>query len=260
MMSHTNTPRRIEAIIFDLDDTLLDWTRREISWEAYLQPIMAHVHTWLTEQGLLPEAISSVTTVESVGRVFSEALREAWAMARETWAGVSLAGVWRETFSRLQINVAPADLEALLRSYPWKPMPGIEPYTDAPAILADLRLQGYKVGLITNSFQPMWVRDAELRSLGLLDYFDARITSGDTGFMKPHPAIYWRMLGLLNTTPERAVFVGDHPSYDIKGANLTGLTSVLIQRPTIVRELDGNIPHFTIQNLHELLPILAKLG
>ncbi len=259
-MSHPNTSRHIEAIIFDLDDTLLDWTQRQISWEAYLQPIIAHVHVWLTTQGLLPPTSLTPVTDEHIGRVFGEALREAWAMARETWAGVSLAGVWRETFSRLEINVTPAELEALLRSYSWKPMPGIEPYADVPTILSILRAQGYKVGLITNSFQPMWVRDAELRTLGLLDYFDARITSGDTGFMKPHPAIYWRMLGLLNTTPERAVFVGDHPSYDIKGANLTGLTSILIQRPTIVREMDGNIPNYTIQTLHELLPILAQLG
>lgn len=251
---------RIEAVIFDLDDTLLDWSQRAMSWEEHLQPVIAGVHGYLLQEGHLSVDSAESVTPLLIGQTFSATLRANWANARETWVGVSMVGVWRQTFNALGLNARPIDINAMLRAVDWRPMPGVVPYEDTAEILSALRAQGYRLGLITNSFQPMWLRDIELEAVGLVDYFEARITSGDTGFMKPHPAIYWRMLGLLNTTPERAVFVGDHPSYDIKGARLTGLTSVLICRPNVSRELEGNEPDFTIQNLPQLLPILEQLG
>lgn len=250
---------RIEAVIFDLDDTLLDWSQRAISWEEHLQPFIAGVHAYLRQTGHLGADSAESITPLRIGHTFSEFLRASWSDARETWVAVSMAGVWQQAFTDLGLT-RPIDIDAMLRAVGWQPMPGVVPYADVVQTLTDLRARGYRLGLITNSFQPMWLRDIELEAFGLIDQFEARITSGDTGFMKPHPAIYWRMLGLLNTTPERAVFVGDHPSYDIKGANLTGLTSVLICRPNVNRELDGNQPDFTITDLPQLLPILEQLG
>ena len=106
---------------------------------------------------------------------------------------------------------------------------------------------------------PMWMRDIELAHYGLLDYFDARITSGDTGYMKPHPAIYWRAMGLLDTTPDRAVFVGDRPENDIVGANEVGMVSVLMSPDHLDIPLNGVEPNYTITRLGQLLPILAGI-
>ena len=87
-------------------------------------------------------------------------------------------------------------------------------------------------------------------------------TSGDTGFMKPHPAIYWRMLGLLNSTPDRAIFVGDSPRNDIAGANKTGLVSVHVKPPHLNKLPELPIEHadYSITTLSELLPLLEKLN
>jgi putative hydrolase of the HAD superfamily len=105
----------------------------------------------------------------------------------------------------------------------------------------------------------MWMRDIELQAFGILDFLDVRLTSGDVGYMKPHPFIYWRALELLGVKPEESVFVGDRPANDIAGANEAGLTSVLISPPHLNRDLDGVRPNYTISNLKELLPILAQL-
>jgi FMN phosphatase YigB (HAD superfamily) len=93
----------------------------------------------------------------------------------------------------------------------------------------------------------------------MMKYFDARITSGDTRFMKPHPAIYWRMLGMLHLTPEEAVFVGDRPENDIQGANAVGMISVHMNPPHVKFDLNGIIPNYTITQLQQLLPILEQL-
>ena len=147
----------------------------------------------------------------------------------------------------------------MLRVYDWQTVPGVEPFADTLPVLEKLKSAGYKIGLITNAMQPMWMRDIELRSYGILDYLDARLTSGDVGFMKPHPFIYWQALELLDVQPEESVFVGDRPANDIAGANEAGLTSVLISPDHLDRDLDGVRPNFTINTLTELLPILTKL-
>ncbi|MCP4417004.1 MAG: HAD family hydrolase, partial [Chloroflexi bacterium] len=148
---------------------------------------------------------------------------------------------------------------AILCVYDWTPLPGVVPFDDTLAVLDYLKKSGYKIGLITNAMQPMWMRDIELRAYGILDYLDARLTSGDVGFMKPHPFIYWRALELLSMEPQEAVFVGDRPANDIAGANDAGMISVLMSPPHLNHELNGVRPNYTISKLEELLPILAQL-
>ena len=152
-------------------------------------------------------------------------------------------------------------------------MPGVVPYPDTVAVLQALREAGYALGLVTNSYFPMWMRDVELEHYQLLDFFDVRITACDAGHLKPHRAIFTRALEHLDTEPERAVFVGDRPEHDIRGANDAGLISVLLDPPQdlgagrdlrqareyLERDLDGVVPDYTITTLSELLPILVEL-
>jgi HAD superfamily hydrolase (TIGR01459 family) len=52
---------------------------------------------------------------------------------------------------------------------------------------------------------------------------DVRIIDG-----KPHPAIYARLLHQLGVTPDRAVMIGDNLTTDIAGAQVVGMTSILM--------------------------------
>ncbi len=182
-----------------------------------------------------------------------------WSEAKEDWSGAYFGDALRNTLLSHGLEVEAIDVKELMEVYDWRPMPGVELFDDVHDVLEALRQGGYKLGLITNSFLPMWMRDVELRHYDLIDYFDARITSGDTGYMKPHPAIYERMLEMLDTTPQRAVFVGDRPRNDIAGANEAGVISVLMDPPHLERELDGVVPDFTISRLGELMPVLERL-
>ena len=130
--------------------------------------------------------------------------------------------------------------------YDLEPIPGVALYTDTKPVLESLRQRGYKIGLITNSMMPMWMRDVELQAYEIIEYFDVRLTSGDVGYMKPHPIIYHRALEELNIRPEQAIFVGDRPANDIAGANAAGLISVLMSPPHLERELNDVAPDHII--------------
>lgn len=248
-----NNGRRIEAVIFDLDDTLLDWSAiTDNEWEAKA-PFMTRVYTFLQRCGqTLPDEATFRTHVQ-------QHIAGTWKRALETLEAPSLGRMWRESLETLNCDLTAIDIDELMRAYEWGATPGVQPYPDAIPLLEELRRRRYKIGLVTNASMPMWMRDVELREYGLLKFFDARITSGDSRFIKPHPAVYHRVLNLLETAAERAVFVGDDPAHDIVGANKVGLTSVLIDPPHLNRPLNGVVPDFTITSPSELLPILEEL-
>ncbi|MCA9970281.1 MAG: HAD family hydrolase [Anaerolineales bacterium] len=245
--------KRIQAVLFDFDDTLVDWSQRaDVGGKIYRRHV-ANVYAHLAAQGVpLPEEAQFF-------RVYRDVISEAWDEAKKSWAGVNFAVTWMATLEQLGVDTAVLDLDAVWRAFDWQPVPGVRPYPDTLATLRALRQAGYRLGLITNSMMPMWMRDVELQAYGMLSFFDARITSGDAGVMKPHPDIYQAILRQLRVPPERAVFVGDRPANDIAGANAVGMTSVLMAPPHVTYPLDGVQPDFTITTLTELLPILAEL-
>lgn len=245
--------RSIDAVIFDLDDTLIDWAKPSVTWQEFTRPKTDNIHSFLIANG------HDVPPAEDFHAIVDQAMRDTWTEAKKTWIIPSIAEILCLVFADLGLDVGRIDIDEILRLYNWGPLPGVVPYPDTVPVLETLHQQGYKIGLLTNSFLPMWMRDVELRAYDLIDYLDARVTSGDVGYLKPHPAIYYSILDMLGTKPERAVFVGDRPVNDIAGANGAGLTSVLIDPPHLNRELDGVVPDFTIRTLSELLPFLESL-
>lgn len=245
--------RQIEAVIFDLDDTLIDWAQPEIAFQDYIRPKIDRVHCFLVQAG------HPVPPADDFFALLNEAMHQAWDDAKVDWQIKSIGQVMMESFTSLGLDTSQIDIDQVLRTHGGGVFPGVVLFEDTLDVLAELRQRGYKIGLLTNSFMPMWMRDPELEAYHLLDYLDARVTSGDTGYLKPHPAIYHEILARLGTRPENAVFVGDRPVNDIAGANATGLISVLMNPPHLDRDLNGVVPDYTITSLSQLLPILERL-
>lgn len=244
---------RIEAVLFDFDDTLIDWSQQAHSGSEIYRRHMDNVYQHLQAQSvILPER-------EILFRCYQDTIIRAWEEAKKTWAGVSFCLALQQTFAAFAIDLDDQMLDEVLHAFDWQPVPGVTLYVDTIETLSALRTQGYKIGLVTNSMMPMWMRDVELQAYQILEYFDARVTSGDVGYMKPHPAIYEYILDQLGVSPQQAVFVGDRPENDIAGANAVGLISVMMSPPHLQHNLDKIRPNFTIKQLHELLPILAAL-
>lgn len=243
----------IAAVLFDFDDTLVDWSRKSQSWEEISLISIGNIHAYLTRAGhKLPD-------IPELHRQYQAILKKSWKHANLTWESVCFATVLQETFTACNLNLAQIDLNTIMHVYDWQPISGVVPYRETIPVLQNLRQNGYKIGLITNAMIPMWMRDVELRHYQLLDYFDVRLSSGDVGYIKPHPAIYLEALKQLDTSPAQAIFVGDRPAYDIAGANNAGMISVWLNPPHLDEKLDGVEPDYTITNLTELLPVLKDL-
>src|SRR5690606_9907532 len=234
----TKQNRRIKAVLFDLDDTLIDWSQPAHDWISFTRPMSNNVHTFLTAAGY---TLPKPTEFEAC---LNQEIQAEWNRAKQDWSGPEFGAALHRALVACELPAGEIDLDEVLRAYNWQPMPGVELFSDTIEVLETLKDRGYLLGLITNSFFPMWMRDVELETYGLLHYFDARLTSSDAGYMKPHPQIYLKMLETMGVEPAEAVFVGDRPENDIAGANEAGLVSVLMDPPHLERDRKGIEPDF----------------
>lgn len=243
-------PRELTTVIFDMDDTLIDWSQRTMPWDSFQRVRAEGLLAWLADQG------ARVPEVGAFAGTLSLKVQEVWDEAKRDWSAARLDEALARSLDVHGIDAASLDSAAMLRAYNWEPIPGVVPFPDAHDVLEALRRRGFRLGLITNSFTPMWMRDIELEAYGLLEYFPVRITSGDTGYMKPHPAIFQRALDLLGVSPYEAAYVGDRPANDIVGANEIGMFSIFMSPPHLERELGDVVPDVTIGSLSELLDLV----
>ncbi|HKF93520.1 MAG TPA: HAD-IIIA family hydrolase, partial [Gammaproteobacteria bacterium] len=124
---------------------------------------------------------------------------------------------------------------------------------DAATVLAELRVRGYKLGVITNGKD--WSQMRKLSVTGLLPLLDLIVISGNEQVKKPDPLIFTRAAERLAVRPDECAFVGDHALNDIYGAGAVGMRTVWYpgdqQWPAeqVVR------PDYTIASLGELLMV-----
>jgi HAD superfamily hydrolase (TIGR01509 family) len=134
--------------------------------------------------------------------------------------------------------------------YPHFPL---ELFDDTRSTLAALRSRGARVAVVTNSPWPAAVRRPDLDAMGLGDFVDAVVSSGDVGYRKPHALVFERALAALDSQPAEAVMVGDSLTNDVLGAQKLGITGVW--------KRNGREPSpgadFTIDHLAELLELLV---
>ena len=101
------------------------------------------------------------------------------------------------------------------------------PRPGAVETLAQLRVRGYRVGLITvcsEDVPDVW-GDTAFPNL-----FDATVFSCSVGLRKPDPRIYELACEQLGVEPAEAIFVGDGANDELAGAQRLGMQAVLIHR------------------------------
>jgi putative hydrolase of the HAD superfamily len=97
--------------------------------------------------------------------------------------------------------------------------------------------------------------EGQLVGLGLARYFKAILDSAIVGIQKPHSGIFKLALQRLGVESSEAVFVGDTYATDIGGAQLAGITGVLID--TVDAYPGATCPR--ISSLPELRSVLESL-
>jgi HAD superfamily hydrolase (TIGR01549 family) len=130
----------------------------------------------------------------------------------------------------------------------WEHAEHFEIYEDAPPVLAELRAQGLRLGLVSNTGRDLdvFVKHHELD-------VDAALGSGAFGRTKPHPTIFQAVLERLEVEPGDAVMVGDSPVDDIEGARASGIgLAFLLDREGRYPEVPDRLP--------DLFALPAALG
>ena len=193
--------------------------------------------------------------------VYRENVVDAWAEARTTLRAPHMEKIMMATLKQLGIDDS-IDAKAILTAYAWNAAPGVDIYPDVIPALQQLINHGVKLGIVTNAFQPMWLRDAELKSYNLLQYFPEekhRISAADVGYLKPHPNIFNHALEQLGTTADDTLYVGDNPVADIAGAQGVGMRAILrINQPTPPLISGLIVPDAAINSLHELVRLVHE--
>jgi HAD superfamily hydrolase (TIGR01549 family) len=84
-----------------------------------------------------------------------------------------------------------------------------------------------KVALISN-FTHAPVIYKSLRKMGISEFFNVVVVSEEVGWRKPSAKIFQTALKKLQIEPFEAVYIGDSPIEDIKGAKEAGLRTIFV--------------------------------
>jgi HAD superfamily hydrolase (TIGR01549 family) len=127
-------------------------------------------------------------------------------------------------------------------------------YDDAHEVLTQLKLQGYRIGLISNLW-PFPVRRI-FTEMGLGAHFEHLVYSYEVGTRKPDRKIFDHAAQLFGVEAGDCVMVGDSMSSDIEGALAAGMHAILIDRSGNVKGLDAENAH-VVRSLTEVRQLLA---
>jgi putative hydrolase of the HAD superfamily len=182
----------VRAVIFDLWDTLVDWS---------------------PEEGLrLTETLAALA-----GAPVDEFERRLRASYRPLQTG-PLAAVYRE------LGIPEEDLATAVQAHHDLARRTLRLRTGAARALARLRTCGLKLGLISVCSEDV---PARFPATDLAGLFDVETFSSECGLMKPEPEIYLLTARALGVDPGECMFVGDGANDELAGAERVGMQPVL---------------------------------
>lgn len=127
-------------------------------------------------------------------------------------------------------------------------------YPETPAVLKELGKR-YRLGLITNG--PSDIQRRKIERFELSNYFEILVVSEEVGVEKPDPSIFLTTLERLGVPPTQALYVGDSPEFDLRGAAAAGMDAIWMNPRRAVLPTDLTPPRAMIERLADLLDVLA---
>ena len=235
---------QVKAVLFDLFDTLLLLEKDQ----AFYVPSLRKLHEFLVKNGIR-------VSFEDFRRVYFEVRDELYTEVKESLEEPHFNVRVSRTLRRLGYNfdVSHPVVVGATGAFADEFMRYVRLDADALDVLRKLH-EKYKLGLVSNFAIPECARRL-LDKFSLREFFDVVLVSGEINKRKPSPEIFERALEILGVDASRAVFVGDMPGLDVKGAKNAGIMAVLIERRPMERSVDVK-PERVIRSLRELLFVL----
>ncbi|MBD3210705.1 HAD-IA family hydrolase [Candidatus Micrarchaeota archaeon] len=223
----------IKAILFDLDNTLIDFL-------TFKKETARAAAAAMVKRGL------PATEMEAYGKIFSVYDEK----------GIEYQKTFYDVISpfNLEINLAERIQQAAILAYLKKKFEVLRPYPMVKPVLAKLR-KNHRLGIVTDAPRnKAWQR---LVLTGLEEEFDFIITHHDTLEEKPHPSPFNLALKKLNLLAPACLYVGDNPEKDLKGAARIGMNTCWARYGSLRKKSDYG-SDFVIDSFEQLLEIVKQ--
>ena len=225
-----------KAILFDLDDTLLDFHRSE---DVALRKT-------LSENGVTPT---------------NEMIKHYSKVNLSQWKLLEKGELTREQVLYRRFEIFFSDLG--LTCDPVKVQSGYENalsqswfYLDGAEELLDELSQKYRLFVVSNGTAK--VQDGRIALSGIGKYFEQIFISQRVGYDKPNPKFFDKCFELIGDLDRSDCFiVGDSLTSDIQGGKNAGITTVWYNLRGYERDPEI-VPDYEIPSL-DMLPIVAEM-
>ncbi len=223
--------QRFRAVVFDLDNTLIDFMKmKRISCE---ESISAMINAGL-----------KINKEKGLRRLFSIYDKHGWEYSH----------IFQEFIKEITGKIDYRILAAGIVAYRRVRSGFLEPYPLVHSTLLKLKVRGIKLAILSDAPRlKVWIR---LTSLKLQDYFDIVVTYDDTKKRKPAREPFLAVLKKLGLKPEEVLMVGDWPKRDIAGAKRVGMKTCLANYGRVKK--DSRIkPDYSINQFDKIAKIVG---
>lgn len=205
-------PLPLQAVLFDLDDTLHDDTR------AYREAAERVSREVALERGIAPERLTAA--------YISQADNFWQGLTTEVF-GTPLIGLRTQMWAAALQSVGLGDPALAVRcadAYHRHRRDVLALFPGAALLLARLRERGIKLAMITNGFAD--THREKIALLSLEASFDEILIADEVGMLKPDPRIFRLAAHRLGVPAEACAMVGDRFERDVTGAQAAGMFAV----------------------------------
>jgi putative hydrolase of the HAD superfamily len=226
----------VEAVVFDLDDTLFDHTRST----------RRALDGWLQTLGV---AVSSSLAVE--WSTLEARHFEAWRAGAISFEEQRRRRL-RDFLPLIGRPVgADAELDSVFAGYLHCYEESWQAFDDARPALDELVAAGLVLAVLTNGTAAQ--QQAKVERIGLVAHLAAVVTSEELGVAKPAPQAYLATCRRIGSDPTRTLHVGDRHDLDVVAARAAGLPALHLDR----LGGDDEPPEGRLRSLTELAPRLG---
>ena len=224
----------IKAIIFDLDNTLLDFVKmKQFSVKAAI--------TAMNEAGL------EVDEKKAYEDIFDLYIERGWENQQ----------VFDDYLNQTVGEVSNKILAAGIVSYRRAREATLLVYPNVNKTLIQLIKMGINLAVVSDApSREAWMR---LYYLNLHHVFDPVLTFDDTGVRKPSPKPFQMALDYLKIEPNEAIMIGDWPERDVVGAKEIGMKTIFARYGDTFGTVDSGAD-WDVNNVYEVVNIIKELN
>ena len=224
----------IKSVIFDLDNTLLDFMKmKSVSINAAVQAMI--------NMGM------DIDKEKSVNEIFTIYDTKGYEH--------------QEVFNEFIINkigkINYKYLAAAIVEYKKAKEISLNLYPDVIPTLNKLLSMNLNLGIVSDApSREAWMR---LYTLNLHNFFGEVVTFNDTSFYKPAKEPFIKISEKLNANLEECIMIGDWPERDIKGAGQLGMKTAFAKYGSTEDIIDSGAD-YELDSLSEILDIIHQIN